>query len=102
VLLVIKKYSQIQVERIQIISSNVLQSLNFSPYLICHCNHDGKIIDIRPCLFCVNGWQCYCQGQKKRENKGVGLIHQSMDSNVGRKRKKKIGYLFPRHAPLSN
>ncbi len=73
-----------------------------SPYLICHYNHDAKIIDIRPYLFCVNGWQCYCQGQKERENKGVGLVHQSMDSNVGRKRNKKIGYLFPHYAPLSN
>jgi hypothetical protein len=43
----------------------------------------------------------YCQGQKKRENKGVGLVHQSMDSNVGKKRKKKVAYFFPHYAPLS-
>jgi hypothetical protein len=74
----------------------------FYPNLICHCNHDGNIIDIRPYLFCVNGWQCVCQGQKERENKGVGLVHQSMDSNMGKKRKKKVAYLFPHYAPLSN
>jgi len=26
---------------------------------------------------------------KKKENKGVGLVHQSMDSNVGKKKKEK-------------
>jgi len=39
--------------------------------------------------------------QKERENKDVGLVHQLMDSNVG-KRKKKVSYLFPHYPPLSN
>jgi hypothetical protein len=53
-------------------------------------------------LFRVNGWQHYCQGQKERENKGVSLVHQSMDSNVGKKKEKIIAYLFPHYASLSN
>jgi hypothetical protein len=40
--------------------------------------------------------------KKKEKTKGVGLVHQSMDSNVGKKRKKKIAYLFPHYASLSN
>jgi len=30
-----------------------------------------------------------------KKNKGVGLVHQSMDSNVGKKERKKLLTYFP-------